>query len=262
LKKLAGPIIAVVLSLSLIVWVAVTNANLNKQFEQLKAKGDQLLSQQKYTEALAVLRQAQEIRTKDKNVNQAINRAERVLNSIKMFNQGMTDFNKSNYQLAMDEFQSVIPEDKEHYNTAQAKIANAKTQLALIQIKTAKELYSKGDFRGAYVALLDSNILVNPPLPEAARLLPAYKKKVEQLEERARQLAEKQRQEQEAAEKARRRSEGVRIGMTQEEVLDSSWGRPQHINTTTTKYGTHEQWVYDGRNYLYFEDGILTAIQN
>lgn len=66
----------------------------------------------------------------------------------------------------------------------------------------------------------------------------------------------------EAAEKARRKQEGVVIGMTQQEVLDSCWGNPLKINRTTTVYGVSEQWVYDNYNYLYFEDGILTAIQN
>jgi hypothetical protein len=71
-----------------------------------------------------------------------------------------------------------------------------------------------------------------------------------------------QRRKQDAAEAARKRSEGVRIGMTQQDVLASSWGRPHHINRTTYRWGTHEQWVYGERNYLYFEDGTLTAIQN
>ncbi len=64
-----------------------------------------------------------------------------------------------------------------------------------------------------------------------------------------------------AAEKRRKRSEGVRIGMTMEDVLASSWGRPQSVNKTTTSRGTREQWVYGG-GYLYFENGVLTAIQN
>lgn len=61
-----------------------------------------------------------------------------------------------------------------------------------------------------------------------------------------------------------RKREGVRIGMTKEEVIGSSWGRPDHINTTTTASGSHEQWVYDRyhNGYLYFQDGVLTAIQN
>lgn len=64
------------------------------------------------------------------------------------------------------------------------------------------------------------------------------------------------------AEKARKKSEGVRVGMSQAEVLESSWGRPEKINTTTTRRGDREQWVYGIGNYLYFENGILTTIQN
>lgn len=52
------------------------------------------------------------------------------------------------------------------------------------------------------------------------------------------------------------------IGMTKDEALKSTWGKPKDINKTTTKYGTDEQWVYNGNKYLYFENGILTTIQN
>lgn len=58
------------------------------------------------------------------------------------------------------------------------------------------------------------------------------------------------------------RKEGVSIGMTAERVRLSMWGKPQRINTTTNAYGVREQWVYGGGNYLYFQDGILTSIQN
>lgn len=51
------------------------------------------------------------------------------------------------------------------------------------------------------------------------------------------------------------------IGMTESEVLDSTWGEPEKINKTTTKYGVHEQWVYSDNRYIYFDDGIVTAIQ-
>lgn len=54
----------------------------------------------------------------------------------------------------------------------------------------------------------------------------------------------------------------VKIGMTQEEVLTEGWGRPNDINRTITANGTDEQWVYDDYKYLYFEDGILTTIQD
>lgn len=65
----------------------------------------------------------------------------------------------------------------------------------------------------------------------------------------------------EAKERAEWRKEGVSIGMTAERVRLSSWGRPNHINRTIYGSGVREQWVYNG-GYLYFEDGILTAIQN
>jgi len=60
---------------------------------------------------------------------------------------------------------------------------------------------------------------------------------------------------------AEKRKQGVRIGMTQTDVLASSWGRPNKINRTTYSWGTKEQWVYDG-GYLYFTNGVLDAIQN
>lgn len=62
-----------------------------------------------------------------------------------------------------------------------------------------------------------------------------------------------------ASEKRRR---GVSIGMSKEDVLASSWGRPASVNRTSTQYGTQEQWVYGDGNYLYFKNGVLTAIQN
>lgn len=55
---------------------------------------------------------------------------------------------------------------------------------------------------------------------------------------------------------------GPKIGMTDNEVInETSWGKPEDINKTTTVYGTSEQWVYSGYKYLYFDDGILTTIQ-
>ncbi|KKC46959.1 hypothetical protein VE23_07110 [Paenibacillus sp. D9] len=47
----------------------------------------------------------------------------------------------------------------------------------------------------------------------------------------------------------------------EEEVLESTWGKPSKINKTTTKYGVHEQWVYYGGRYVYLEDGVVTLIQ-
>lgn len=51
----------------------------------------------------------------------------------------------------------------------------------------------------------------------------------------------------------------VGLGMSTDDVI-ASWGKPDHVNTTVTAYGKHEQWVY-GNTYVYFEDGRLTSYQ-
>lgn len=51
------------------------------------------------------------------------------------------------------------------------------------------------------------------------------------------------------------------IGMTKTEVENSTWGRPNKINKTTTTYGISEQWCYSNYRYIFFKDGIVTSIQ-
>jgi hypothetical protein len=51
----------------------------------------------------------------------------------------------------------------------------------------------------------------------------------------------------------------VKIGMTKE-MCQMSWGVPEKINETITSGKKTEQWVYSD-NYLYFDNGKLTAIQ-
>lgn len=55
--------------------------------------------------------------------------------------------------------------------------------------------------------------------------------------------------------------EKVFIGMTAEQAR-MSWGKPKEINKTITGNVKHEQWVYGSGSYIYFENGILTGIQN
>lgn len=65
-------------------------------------------------------------------------------------------------------------------------------------------------------------------------------------------------------EKARltqKKKEGVRIGASMDDALQSSWGKPERVNRTVTAHGTREQWVYGGGNYLYFRNGVLESIQ-
>lgn len=53
-----------------------------------------------------------------------------------------------------------------------------------------------------------------------------------------------------------------KIGMTAEEVRNSTWGKPESINTTETASHISEQWVYSNNRYVYLEDGIVTTIQD
>lgn len=52
----------------------------------------------------------------------------------------------------------------------------------------------------------------------------------------------------------------VKIGMS-EYLLIFSKGKPTRINKTTGRWGVKKQYVYGIRNYIYVENGIVTAIQ-
>jgi hypothetical protein len=61
--------------------------------------------------------------------------------------------------------------------------------------------------------------------------------------------------------KAAKRKEGVRNGMDQQAVLDSSWGRPASTHRTTfAGGGVSEYWHYDSGSMLHFSNGVLDSI--
>lgn len=89
-------------------------------------------------------------------------------------------------------------------------------------------------------------------------------------EEKARLAADKQKYQERLAELTRKYGKStakdimegyVRTGWGKEKCIES-WGEPRSINKSTGAWGVHEQWVYGDGNYLYFENGILTSIQN
>jgi hypothetical protein len=79
-------------------------------------------------------------------------------------------------------------------------------------------------------------------------------------------LARIQRRSFDSQEEAARRDQerfsrgGIRVGMTKQQVLNSGWGQPDSIHAAALGLRPREQWVY-GRNNLFFEDGVLTAVQ-
>lgn len=100
-----------------------------------------------------------------------------------------------------------------------------------------------------------------PGLSEAKGRFAKLQAKLKAEREAQEAAREKARKEAERKLHAQWRKEGVSIGMTSERAKLSNWGHPERVNRTISAGGVHEQWVY-GHNYLYFEDGILTAIQN
>ena len=53
-----------------------------------------------------------------------------------------------------------------------------------------------------------------------------------------------------------------KIGMDKSRIkYGTNWGAPEYINTTIDARGSHEQWVYKGNRYLYFNNNKLTSIQ-
>lgn len=60
-------------------------------------------------------------------------------------------------------------------------------------------------------------------------------------------------------------SGNVFIGMRAEDAVEA-WGRPTKINRDIYESGVKEQWIYDRGDwraqYIYVENGVVTAIQN
>lgn len=156
------------------------------------------------------------------------------------------------------------------------------SEVIVIEYNPAMTLpYYKVSIDG-YVGWILSLNLVSVPglkvLKETAdrNLTEKYRIRIEQAAKEERQRAakrkaaeEKSRAEMEARLKAAYDERTVRkimagevwIGMTASMALES-WGRPSDINRTTYASHTHEQWVYGSKRCLYFDNGILTAIQD
>ena len=51
-----------------------------------------------------------------------------------------------------------------------------------------------------------------------------------------------------------------KLGMTKDQIRKGTWGEPNRINIDEYSWGTLEQWVYEDKGYIYFEDGYVTSI--
>lgn len=151
---------------------------------------------------------------------------------------------------------------KTRYIMGTDRLTNGKYELELVAYTTNVEGKSEEEIaKKSFV--IKKEFTVDNTFDSRDDFLTFHDNYIKEMEEKEKAEEEK-RKEEERADKERRKKEGVSIGMTQEEVLMSSWGKPDKINRTTNSYGVSEQWVYRYRvsGYLYFDDGILTSIQN
>lgn len=90
--------------------------------------------------------------------------------------------------------------------------------------------------------------------------VPTLEEEAKAREEEQEELKRQQEIEEQQRQIEKERFKMPRIGMTAEEVRKTKWGNPNRINRDTYAWGIREQWVYNDRGYVYFEDGIVTSI--
>lgn len=143
----------------------------------------------------------------------------------------------------------------EQQEQAQKAAAEAQQAKCAAELPAAEKLAAKHLKQGDPSAAEDALRICDKYLSAAQR----------QLQTQAAQARVKQWQDSIAAQEKNRvaaaKKQGVSIGMSEQQVLESNWGKPRKVNTTTTANMVRQQWVYDG-GYLYFENGTLRSIQN
>jgi hypothetical protein len=183
-----------------------------------------------------------------KEINQEKEIAVEIIKHLKesILKEAVQSIKAGNYEDTWDSWSAIAYRSelikKEFYNDP--------TYIALKGYNDALLSKEEEDWSGFYNQLKDIPTDYNGPLSQEIKGLKVeYKEQIsEQIEENARIQEELNKVE-------------PAIGMTKEEVLASTWGKPEDINITETQYGTSEQWVYYGFRYIYFEDGIVTTIQ-
>lgn len=176
------------------------------------------------------------------------------------------------YAIGMDEYllRIRLPDGKEGY----VNVVGPQGLKSHMPKGTGETL---GEYVKEYVSTESPEVIIareNAAKEKAARELRLAKEKADReqraaevkgTQERERMAAQRKREEQARrdAVAAQRARPSPRIGMTQSQVINgTNWGGPTDINRTITAGGTREQWVYGNRRYLYFDNGILTAIQD
>lgn len=105
---------------------------------------------------------------------------------------------------------------------------------------------------------------VSPPPPSKPTVTEQDRALLLQSQQRLRE--ENQRAAQRVADARKPKYPYVGMSAADAKKLPFPWGEPDHVNTTTTAFGTREQWVYTDIHgsplrYLYFAHDRLTTIQ-
>jgi len=266
---------AIIISCILVtVWAVhfeITKANNSKNFNLNITEADKSFKMEKFVEAREYYKTALSFKA-DNSVQSKIQLCDDIEASYKEFNNGTDLFNKKNYLGAYTAFKKVIPQDEKRFALAKDKISESSKLYIDDEITQAKDSASTKDYQIA-IKQIDAVLVFDPNNETAKTLKTQYQADLDaklvadkakaDADAKAQELAKARAQAKADADaKALAKTQGVRIGMSKQEVLDSNWGSPEDINKTTGSWGTHEQWCYGGRNYLYFENGILTSIQN
>ena len=164
------------------------------------------------------------------------------------------------YEAALEDYQtaqSIIKDvDNEEINKEINKYITNIKEKAYSSLKNKIEKYlNEKNYVDGYRNISSYEEIIKSS--EDSELIKLYEKIKKEKEEKE----EKEAAEREATRKKIKKQQGVRIGMSKQDVLDSSWGKPTKINKSVYSWGTTEQWVYPNYNYLYFENGKLTSIQ-
>lgn len=259
----------VITSILIVVAVIIVGAvgftiNTNYQYSQKVKQGDLLLASGKYDKADTVYEQALKIKKTDE-VQAKIDKSLLLYKSSNDFDTAMKDFNVKDYSTAVSFFKAVLKDDTKNYAIAVEKIKQGIKLEDDSAIAQAKISASKGDYDTA-IQTINSALSTDANNKQMLDLNTKYtasnNAKID-ADAKAKAIEDARIQAKADADaKAKASTEGVRIGMTTQQCIDSSWGRPDSINRTTTASGVSEQWVYGDTSYLYFDSGILTDIQN
>ena len=267
-KKIIISLVASVIVLTVISVSAIINnknIRINNQYSQKVKQGDLLVAIGKYDDASTVYEQALKLKTTSEIKNKINSTSLIIKTSSDNFNEGMKELEAKNYLTSITYFKGVTNKYSKDYATSLDKVKQDIKLVVPSEIQQAQEFENNKDYASAVSSIFNALSVdaTNKQLLDLQTKYTTEEGKAVTDEQAADDNAQTQAQATaDANAKAIASTKDVTIGMTAQECMDSLWGRPVSVNKTTTASGESEQWVYGSNRYLYFDNGILTSIQN